>query len=88
MLQSPSLKDCMKNIGIDQWLINSALFEQICLQNTNKLYQHAKWDEQKQPKYILEADIISTTEGLTDKIHRSPMTPTPVKKPSYRKSQY
>ena len=31
MLQTLRLKDHMKNIGIDQSLINSAIFEHICL---------------------------------------------------------
>ena len=68
-------------------MINSALFEHICLQNTKKLYKYAgKCDNQQQFKYIIEAAIVSTPEGFTDKTPRSPMNPKPVNKPSARKS--
>ena len=77
----------MKTIGIDQSLSNSAIFEYICLQKIKKLYKHAgKCDDQQQIKDILEADMVSTPEGLTNISTRSPMTSTPVKKPSARKS--
>ena len=43
----------MKNIGIDQPLSNSALFEHRCLQSINKLYKHdGKCENQKQFKDI------------------------------------
>ena len=59
MLQSPHIKDPLKTIGIDQSLINSALFEHICLQNIKKLYQHAgKCYNQQQLKYILESAMV------------------------------
>ena len=61
MLQSPCLKYHMKNIGIDQSLSNSDIFEDRCLQNINKLYKHAeKCDNQQQFKYILEDATVST----------------------------
>ena len=41
MLQSLRIKDHVKNIGIDQRLINNALFEHKCLKNIKKLYKHA-----------------------------------------------
>ena len=41
MLQSPRLKDHVKTNGIDQTLSKNALFEHICLQNTNILYKRA-----------------------------------------------
>ena len=83
MLLSLSIKYNVKTIGIDQSLSNSALFEHICLQNINKLYKYArKCDDQQQLKYILEAAIVSNPEGSTKNSPRSPMTQTPVKKPS------
>ena len=51
-----------------------------------KLYKHAgNCDEQQQLKYFLGAYMISCPEGLTNNSPGSPMTPTPVKKPSARK---
>ena len=53
----------------------------------NKLYKQAgKCDNQQQFKDILEADVVSTTEGFNNNSLRSTMTPTTVKKPSARKS--
>ena len=87
MSQSPRLRDNVKNIGIDQSLSNSALFEHICLQNINKLYKHDwKCDNQQQLKDILEAAMFYTNEGFTDNSPRYPMTPTTAKKPTARKS--
>ena len=87
MLQSPRLKYHVKTIGIDQSLSNNTLFEHKFIQKINKLYKHAgKCDDQKQFKDIPEAAMVSTTEGFTNNSTRSPMTPTPVKKPSARKS--
>ena len=87
MLQSPRLKDHVNNIGIDQSLINNAIFEHKCLQNIKKVYKHAsKCDNQKQFKDILEVAMVSTPEGFTNNSPISPMTPTPVKKQSARKS--
>ena len=60
--------------------------------NTNvlkilKLYKQAgKCDNQQQFKDILEAAMVYTTEGFTDNSPISPMTLTPVKKPSAQKS--
>ena len=89
MLQSLRLKYLMKIIGIDQSLRNSDLFEHRCLQNINKLYQHAgKCDDQQQSKNVFEAVMVYTPEVFTDNIPRSPMNPTPVKKPSARKSLF
>ena len=75
----------MKNIGIDQPLSNSALFEHRCLQSINKLYKHdGKCENQKQFKDILEATMVFTPEGFADNSTRSTMTPPIIKKPSYR----
>ena len=77
----------MKTIGIDQTLSNDALFEQKCLQNINKLYKHSgKCDDQQQFKDILEAGMVSNPEGFIYNSTRSPMTTTPVNKPSANKS--
>ena len=66
---------------------NGVIFEERCLQKINKLYKQAgKCDDQQQVKDILEADMVSTTEGFNDNSPRSTTTPTPVKKPSDRKS--
>ena len=87
LLQTICIKDDMKTIGIDQSLSNSALFYCIYLQNIKKLFQHAgKCDNQQQLKDILEAAVVSTPEGFIDNSPRSPMTPTPVNKPSAKKS--
>ena len=49
----------------------------------NNLYKHAgKCDDQKQFKDVLEAAMVSNPEVLTNNSHISPMTSTPVKKPS------
>ena len=83
MLQLPRLKNHVKTIGIDQYLSNNALFEHKCLQNTKKLYKGAcKCDDQQQLKDILEATMVSNTEGFTNTSPRSSMTPSPAKKPS------
>ena len=87
MLQSPRFKDYIKNISIDQSLSNSALLENICLQNINKLYQHdGTCDDQQQFKDILDAPMVSTPEVFNNNNTRSPMNPTQVKKPSARTS--
>ena len=80
------LKDHVKTIGIDQSLSNNAKYEHKCIQNIKKLYKHAgKFDEQQQIKYILKATMVYTPERFTDNSPRSPITQTPVKKPSARK---
>ena len=77
----------MNTIDIDQFLSNSDLFDHKFLQNIKILYKHAgKCDNQQQFKYIIESAMIYTTEVFTDNSPRSPITPTPVKKPSARKS--
>ena len=68
-------------------MINIALFEHRYLKNINKLYQYAgKCDDQKQFKDIIEASMVYNPEVFTNNSPRDPMTPTPVKKPSARKS--
>ena len=50
------------------------------------IYQHAgKCDNQQNIKDVLDADMMSTPEGVTDKTPNLPMTSTPAKKPSARK---
>ena len=86
IIQSPHLKYYVKTIDIDQSLSNNAILENKFLQKPKKLYKNAgKCDNQQQFKDILEASMVSTIEGFTDKSHRYTMAPTPVKKPSDRK---
>ena len=60
LLQSPRIKDHMRTIGIDQSLINSALFEHMCLQNIKKLHKYTgKCDYQQQLKEIIEDAMVS-----------------------------
>ena len=87
MLQSLQLKDHAETIIIDQYLRNNALYEHKCLENIKKLYKQAgKCDDQQQFKDILEAAMVSTPEGFTNNSPISPMTSSPVKKPSAQKS--
>ena len=52
-----------------------------------KIYQHAgKCNYQQNLKDIIDADMVSTKEGVTDNSHNVPMTSTQVKKPIARKS--
>ena len=44
------------------------------------------YDDQQQFKYIIEAAMVSTTEGLTNNSTTSPRTSTPFKKPNAQKS--
>ena len=87
MPQSPRLKYHVHTIDINPSLSNNAIYEHKCLENIKKLYKQAgKCDDQQQFKDILEAAMVSTPEGFTDNIPRSPMTPSPVKKPNAQKS--
>ena len=87
MLQSPRLEDHMKTIGIDQSLCKRSSFEHKCLKNIKKIYKHAgKCDDQQNIKDVLDAAMVLTQEGVIDNIPNVPMTSTPVKKPSARKS--
>ena len=86
MLQSPRLKSHVQKIGIYKFLSNNDQHEHKCLENIKKLYKHAgNFDDQKQLKCILEAAIVSTPELFTYDMPISPITSTPVKKPSARK---
>ena len=77
----------MKTIGIDQSLCKRYFFEHKCLNSIKKIYQHAgKCDDQKNLKDIPDSAMVSTPEGVTDNGPNVPMTSTPVKKPSDRKS--
>ena len=77
----------MENIGIDQSSFTESSFEHRCMNKIKNIYQHAgKCDDQQNRKDIIDADILSTPEGVT---HNSPnvtMTSTPVKKESAGKS--
>ena len=61
MLHSSRLEDHMKTIGIDQSLCTRSSFEQKCMNNIKKIYQHAgKCDYQQNIKDIIDAVILST----------------------------
>ena len=58
------------------------------MNNIKKIYQHAcKFDYQQNLKDVIDSDMVSTPEGVVDNIPNVPMTSTPVRKPSARKSQ-
>ena len=87
MLESPRLVDNMKTIGIYQSLCNRSSFEQKCLNNIKKIYQHAdKCDDQQNLKDINYDYMVYTTEEFTDDSPSLNMTLTTVKKPSARRS--
>ena len=87
MLQSSHLEDHMNTICIDQSSFARSSFEHRCMNNIKKIYQHAgKCDDQQTLKYIIDAAILSTPEGVTDHSPNVHMTSTPVLKPSTRKS--
>ena len=57
------------------------------MNNIKKIYQHAgKCDDQQNLKDIIDADMVSTPEGVTYNSPNAPMTSTPVNKPSASKS--
>ena len=57
------------------------------MNNIKRIYQHAgKCDDQQNLKGILDADMVSTSYVGIDDSTNVPMTSTPVKKPSARKS--
>ena len=61
MLQSSSLEDHMKTIGIEQSLCTRSSFENKFMNNIKNIYQHAgKCDEQKSLKDVLDASMVST----------------------------
>ena len=67
MLQSSCLEDHMKTIGIDQSSFSGSSFENRCMNNIKKIYQHAgKCGDQQNLKDIIYAAILSTPEGVTD----------------------
>ena len=87
MFKSSRLEDHMKTNVIDQSSFTRSSFEYRSMNNIKKIYQHAgKWDDQQNLKDILEASLLSTTEGFTYNIPNVHMTSSPVKKLSARKS--
>ena len=57
------------------------------MNNIKKIYQHSgKCDDQQNLKDIIDADILSTQEGVTNNSYNAHLTSSPVKKPSARKS--
>ena len=62
MLQSSRLEEHMKTISIYQSSFTRPSFENICMINIKKIYQHAgKCDAQQNLKDIIDAVILSTT---------------------------
>ena len=89
MFKSPRTKDHVQTIGIDPSLSNNAIYANKYLENIKKLYKQAgKCDNQKKFKDIIEAAMVSIPEEFTDNSPISPMTSSPVKKPSTRKSLF
>ena len=87
IFKSSRLEDHMKTIGIDQSSFTRSYFEHRCMNNIKKIYQHAgNCDDQQNLNDIIDADMMSTLEGVTDNSPNVNMTSTPVKKPSARKS--
>ena len=77
----------MKTIGIDKSSFARSSFEHRCMNNIKNIYQHAgKCDDQQNLKDIINAAILSTTEGVTDNSPNVHLKSSPVKKPSARKS--
>ena len=66
MLQSSRLEEHMKTISIDESSFTRSSFEHRCMNNIKKIYQHAgKCDAQQNLKDIIDAVILSTSEGVT-----------------------
>ena len=87
MLQSSRLEDHMKTIGIDRLSFTRYSFEHRCKNNIKNIYQHTgKCDDKQKLKDILEAALLSTTEGITYNSPNVHMASSPFKKPSARKS--
>ena len=77
----------METIGIDQSSFARTSFENRCMNNIKKIYQHVgKCDDQQNLKDIIDAAILSTPEGVTDTSPNVHMSSKQVKKPSARKS--
>ena len=71
----------MKTIGINQSSYTRSYFEHRCMNNIKKIYQHAgKCNYQQNIKDIIDADILSTPEVVTDNSPNVHMTSKPVKK--------
>ena len=59
----------MFTIVVDQSLSNSTMYEHRCIENIKKLYKSAgKCDYQQHYKAIIEAAMVSTTEGFNGNI--------------------
>ena len=69
MLKLPRLKDHVHTIGVHPSLIKNTLYEHKCLEHIKRWYKQAgECDDQQQFKDIIEADMVSTPEGFTEKI--------------------
>ena len=76
----------MVTIGVNQLIINSAMYEHIYLENIQKLCKYSgKRDEQEQYKRVIESEMFSTSEEFTDNSPMSHRQYETVKNPSARK---
>ena len=67
-MQSSRLEDHMMSFAIDLSSFAKSSFEHRCMNNIKNIYQHAgKCDDQQNIKDIIDAAILSTPEGVTDK---------------------
>ena len=79
----------MKTIRIDRSSFTRSSFEHRCMNNIKKIYQHAgKCDDQQNLKDILEASLLSTTEGFTYNSPNVHMESSPVENISAIKSLF
>ena len=68
-MKSEQLKQHIIAIVLGQLLRNITLYEHIYLENIKKLFKSTgKCDNRSQYKAMIEADILSTTEGLNGNI--------------------
>ena len=59
----------MVTMRVDQSLSNSAMYENIFMENIKNLYKYdGKCDDQQQYKAILGESMVSTTELINDNI--------------------
>ena len=64
LLQSYRPKQHMVNIGVDQYLCNSAMYKHRCIKNINKWYKYAgKCDYKQQYKAIIDASMVFTPDS-------------------------
>ena len=69
MLQSSRLEDHMMTIGIDQFSFTRSYFEQICMNNIKKIYQHADksddWNKSIITTHCCSNVLVDRMESMT-----------------------